>query len=106
YIMRAIRDGEPVRMKSFVAWLLGASKGYAAKLVNPGGVEMWKQHASGNVHGIDEQVDYYNITPRQILREMARTVDELKLPHSVHIHANMLGMPGNWTTTLDTMQAL
>ncbi|MCA9203354.1 MAG: formylmethanofuran dehydrogenase subunit A, partial [Planctomycetales bacterium] len=106
YIMRAIRDGEPERMKAFVAWLLGSAKGYATKLVNPGGVEVWKHHASGNVSGIDEQVDFYNVTPRQIIREMARTVDELRLPHAVHIHSNMLGMPGNWVTTLDTMKAL
>lgn len=106
YIMRAIRDSEPERMKAFVAWLLGSAKGYATKLVNPGGVEVWKHHASGNVSGIDEQVDFYNVTPRQIIREMARTVDELRLPHAVHIHSNMLGMPGNWVTTLDTMKAL
>ncbi|MCA9154563.1 MAG: hypothetical protein KDA38_07230, partial [Planctomycetales bacterium] len=47
------------------------------KLVNPGGVEVWKHHASGNVSGIDEQVDFYNVTPRQIIREMARTVDDV-----------------------------
>ncbi len=28
------------------------------------------------------------------------------LPHPVHIHCNNLGMPGNWTTTLETMKAL
>lgn len=106
YIMRALQQQEPERLKAFVGWLLGSAKGYAVKMVNPGGVEMWKNHASGNVHTIDDQVDYYNITPRQILREVARSVDELKLPHSVHIHGNNLGLPGNWQTTLQTMQAL
>src|SRR5436309_8935451 len=37
---------------------------------------------------------------------VAAAVDELKLPHSVHIHCNNLGMPGNWTTTLETMKSL
>ncbi len=37
---------------------------------------------------------------------VARAAAELRLPHQVHIHANNLGMPGNWTTTLETMQAL
>ena len=106
YVMRAIHEGEPERLKAFVAWLLGAAKGFAAKLVNPGGVEVWKHHQAGNVHGLDEAVDHFDVTPRQILREMARTVDELALPHSVHVHANNLGMPGNWTTTLETMKAL
>lgn len=106
YIMKAIQENEPDRLRSFVAWLLGASKGFAAKLVNPGGVEVWKHHQAGNVTTIDQEVDFYNVTPRQIIREMSRTVDELRLPHSVHIHCNNLGLPGNWTTTLETMEAL
>jgi formylmethanofuran dehydrogenase subunit A len=106
FVMNSIRDQEPEKLKHFVAWLLGAAKGYAAKLVNPGGVEVWKHHASGNVHGIDDPVDHFGVTPRQIVREMAAAVDELRLPHSVHIHSNNLGMPGNWATTLETMKAL
>jgi formylmethanofuran dehydrogenase subunit A len=106
FVMQSIRDRQPEQLKAFVAWLLGSAKGFAAKLVNPGGVEVWKHHASGNVHTVDETVDHFNVTPRQIIREMARTVDELKLPHAVHIHSNNLGMPGNWTTTLETMKAL
>ncbi len=106
YIMSAIRKGQPEQVKAFVGWLLGAAKGYAVKLVNPGGVEVWKQHASGNVNGIDQNVDFFNVTPRQIIREVAAAVDGLKLPHSVHIHCNNLGMPGNWSTTLETLKSL
>ncbi len=106
YIMKSIQDGEPERLKAFVAWLLGAAKGYATKLVNPGGVEVWKHHASGNVNTVDQTVDHFEVTPRQIISNMARTVDELKLPHSVHIHSNNLGLPGNWETTLETMKSL
>ena len=46
------------------------------------------------------------MTPRQIIASVAWAVDELKLPHPVHIHANNLGLPGNWTTTLETMKLL
>ena len=106
FVMDSIRNDDFERLQAFVGWLLGAAKGYAAKLVNPGGVEVWKHHASGNVSGVDEIVDHFDVTPRQIVREMARAVDALRLPHPVHIHANNLGMPGNWTTTLDTMNAL
>ena len=106
FVMDSIRNDDFERLQAFVGWLLGAAKGYAAKLVNPGGVEVWKHHASGNVSGVDEIVDHFGVTPRQIVREMARAVDALRLPHPVHIHANNLGMPGNWTTTLDTMNAL
>jgi formylmethanofuran dehydrogenase subunit A len=106
YIMRSIQRKEPERLKTFIAWLLGAAKGYAPKLVNPGGVEVWKQLPSGNVHGLDENVQHYDVTPRQIIEHTARGANELGLPHPVHIHANNLGMPGNWVTTLETMKAL
>jgi len=106
YAMQAIADGEPERLQHFMAWLLGAAKGYAPKLVNPGGVEVWKHHARGNVSGIDENVDHFDVTPRQIISGMARAANVLQLPHPVHIHCNNLGMPGNWETTLETMKAL
>ncbi len=106
YVMQSIRDEEPEQLRAFVAWLLGAAKGFAAKLVNPGGVEVWKHHASGNVDGLDDPVDFYDVTPRQIIVSVAQAVDELKLPHAVHIHCNNLGMPGNWHTTLESMRAL
>ena len=49
---------------------------------------------------------HFDVTPRQIIRGVAAAADALHLPHPVHIHCNNLGMPGNWTTTLETMKAL
>jgi formylmethanofuran dehydrogenase subunit A len=106
YIMRAIKQQETERLRGFVAWLLGAAKGYAPKLVNPGGVEVWKQQAGGNVHDLDSVVEHFDVTPRQILQGVAGAAHELGLPHPVHVHCNNLGLPGNWTTTLETMKAL
>lgn len=106
YVMRAIQQKEPEKLKSFIAWLLAAAKGYAPKLVNPGGVEVWKSKQAGNVEGLDSIVDSYQVTPRQIIQSIALATNELKLPHPIHIHSNNLGMPGNWTTTLDTLEAL
>jgi formylmethanofuran dehydrogenase subunit A len=106
YIMRAIQEKQPEKIKAFMAWLLSAAKGFAPKLVNPGGVEVWKSKQGGNVSGLDDVVETFDVTPRQIIQGISQAAEELHLPHSVHIHANMLGMPGNWTTTLDTMQSL
>ncbi|MCA9266002.1 MAG: formylmethanofuran dehydrogenase subunit A, partial [Planctomycetales bacterium] len=80
--------------------------GFAPKLVNPGGVEVWKSHQGGNVSGLDQAVDHFLVTPRQIIQGVAQAAGELRLPHPVHIHCNNLGMPGNWQTTLETMQSL
>ena len=106
YVMQSIQRGEPQKLKAFIGWLLDAAKGYAPKLVNPGGVEVWKSHQAGNVSGLDQKVDHFGVTPRQIIGGVARAAAELRLPHPVHIHCNNLGMPGNWETTLETMKAL
>lgn len=105
YIMKQLAENEPEKLKAYVGWLINATKGYAAKLVNPGGVEAWKS-GDRSVNQLDDRVCNFGVSPRQILRGVAQAVDELGMPHSVHIHCNNLGMPGNWTTTLDTMNAL
>ena len=93
------------RIKDAVAWWLEATGGYGVKLVNPGGVELWKQ-SNGDVDSIDDTVAGFDVTPRQVLEAIGGAVHELGLPHPVHIHANRLGVPGNADTTLDTMRAL
>jgi formylmethanofuran dehydrogenase subunit A len=106
YVLESIKLGEFDKLRAFVGWLLGSAKGYAAKIVNPGGGENWKHRQAGNVKDLDTAVDHFDVTPRQIIRSIAQAVDELRLPHSVHIHTNNLGLPGNWTTTLETMKLL
>lgn len=106
YVMRKLQQSEPELVRAYLGWLLNATKGYGIKVVNPGGVENWKHRANGNVYSLDDQVDGFGITPRTIIRGLARAVDQLDLPHSVHIHGNNLGLPGNWSTTLETMKAL
>ena len=105
YVLQQIAAKEPERLQAFVGWLLQAAKGYAVKLVNPGGVEVWKE-GGDNIHSLDGTVAHFNVTPRQIITSLAQTAMDLGLPHPVHIHCNNLGLPGNWKTTLATMQAL
>lgn len=106
YVMRKLKEAEPQLVQAYLGWLLNATKGYGIKIVNPGGVENWKWRANGNVKTLDDTVDGFGITPRDIVRGVAHAVDDLGLPHPVHIHGNNLGLPGNWTTTLETMRSL
>lgn len=105
YVMKQIAAKEPERIKAFVGWLLHAAKGYAIKVVNPGGVEVWKE-GGDNIHDLDGKVQHFDVSPRQIITTLSQTAMDLGLPHPVHIHCNNLGLPGNWKTTLATMQAL
>jgi formylmethanofuran dehydrogenase subunit A len=93
------------RLRDAVAWWLEATGGYGVKLVNPGGVELYKQD-NGNVRSLDDHVAGFEVTPRQVIEAIGGAVDELRLPHPVHVHANNLGIPGNADTTLDTMRTL
>jgi formylmethanofuran dehydrogenase subunit A len=94
---------EPVRVREAIAWWLRATGGYGVKLVNPGGVEMFKR-ADGNVTSLDD--DGPGVTPRHVIETVATAAHELGLPHPVHVHCNNLGVPGNWRTTLDTLRTL
>src|SRR5215831_14494120 len=104
YVLKQIAAKEPEKLRAFVAWLLGSAKAYAVKLVNPGGVEEWKE-GGDNIHSLDEAVEHFGVTPRQIITSLAQVAMDLGLPHPVHIHCNNLGLPGNWATTLGTMRA-
>ncbi len=105
YVLRQVAAKDHAKLRAFAAWLLSSAKGYGMKLVNPGGVEVWKE-GGGNVTGLDSSVEMFDVTPRQIITALAQTAMDLGLPHPVHIHCNNLGLPGNWTTTRDTMHAL
>lgn len=104
FMMERIAAGEKEEVLHFAAWLLQAAKGYAIKLVNPGGVELWKSR--GNAHTLDDEVTGFQVTPRQIIQSLAEASEALGLPHPVHIHCNNLGVAGNWETTMETMKAL
>jgi formylmethanofuran dehydrogenase subunit A len=103
-LFELIRQGGD-RVKDAVAWWLEATGGYGVKLVNPGGIERFKQD-NGNVHSLDDEVTGFGVTPRQVLEAIGGAVDDLGLPHPVHVHANNLGVAGNADTTLDTMRTL
>jgi len=94
---------DPARVRDAVAWWLQATGGYGVKLVNPGGVERWKD-GNGNVTSLDD--DVAGVTPRQVLDAITGAVHALGLPHPVHVHCNNLGVAGNWRTTMDTLRTL
>ncbi len=104
FIMRCIRDGEREKARDYVAWLLDATKGYAIKVVNPGGVENWKW--GQNVARLDDEVIGFGVTPRQILTTLSWINDDLGLPHVPHLHSLNLGQAGNVPSTIEVIEAL
>lgn len=100
-VMDYLKEGNYELCAAYIAWVLNVSKGFAIKIVNPGGTEAWGW--GKNVHGLDDPNPYFNITGREIVRGLTIVNEMLGLPHSVHVHPNDLGHPGNWKTTIETM---
>jgi len=104
FVLEYLKEGKIEECARYVAWMMTTTKGYAIKIVNPGGLEAW---GSGrNVNSIDDQVPYFGITPREILRGLCKVNKLLNLPHTIHVHTNNLGKPGNYLTALDTMKCV
>ncbi|MBS7644931.1 formylmethanofuran dehydrogenase subunit A [Candidatus Bathyarchaeota archaeon] len=103
-VMDYLRDGMIEECKGFVAWMLEATKGYAVKLVNPGGVEAWGW--GRYVIGLDDEVPRFGITPREIIEGLCRVNSMLKLPHPIHVHTNNMARVGNYETTIATMETV
>jgi formylmethanofuran dehydrogenase subunit A len=104
-VLDLIAAGEMERAAQVVAWLIGAAKVYGVKAVNPGGVEAWKW--GKNASTLSEPIEGYSkLTAGQIISSLAQIVDDMGLPHPLHIHCNNLGAPGNVATTIETMKHL
>jgi len=105
FVLDYLSKGDVERCAAFIAWLLEGLKGYALKLVDPGVAELW---SLGKGYGLDldDEIPSFGITPKDIILGLCKVNKMLKLPHSIHLHCNRLGIPGNYTTTLETMKTL
>ena len=104
FVMEYAKDNNIEDIAAFVAAWLKISKGYGIKIVNPCGSEAWGWGM--NVHGYDDKAPYFDVTSREVVRALAKANEMLGLPHSIHIHPNDLGHPGNVPTTLATLDSV
>ena len=104
FVLEYLGRGQIEELARHVAWMLTTTKGYAIKIVNAGGLEAWG--FGQNVHGLDDQVPCFHVTPREIIRGLCKVNKLLNLPHTIHVHTNNLGQPGNYTTAIETMKCV
>jgi len=104
FVLEYLAQGKIEECARHIAWIMSSTKGYAIKIVNPGGLEAWG--FGHNVKSLDDQVPYFCTTPREIIRGLCKANRLLNLPHTIHVHANNLGKPGNYTTALETMKCV
>jgi formylmethanofuran dehydrogenase subunit A len=101
-MMAANADQEAIN--NYVAWTLTHTQAMGIKVVNPGGINAFKFNQ--RKLDLDEQNQYYGVTPRDILFRLATAVKELGVPHPLHVHGCNLGVPGNKDTTIDTITGM
>ena len=104
FVMEYARENNIEDLSAFVSAWLKVSKGYGIKIVNPCGSEAWGWGM--NVHGYNDKAPYFDVTSREVVTSLAKANEKLGLPHSIHIHPNDLGHPGNVPTTLETLDSL
>ena len=104
FVLEYLAQGDIDGCARHVAWIMNSTRGYAIKIVNPGGLEAWG--FGGNIRGLDDQVPHFCTTPREIIRGLCKVNRRLNLPHTIHVHTNNLGKPGNYFTALETMKSV
>lgn len=92
------------QIRDYVAWTLNASKALGVKVVNPGGISAFKFNQ--RKLDVNEPHVHWQVTPRQVVHTLARALQELGVPHPLHIHGSNLGVAGNIASTLETIAAL
>lgn len=102
FILEYLKNQEIENTAAYIAWILRQTKGYGVKCVNPGGTEAWAWGL--NCLTIHDPVPYFDITPAEIITGLIAANEYLGLPHSMHLHQNDLGNPGNYTVTLDSLK--
>ncbi len=101
-MMTAKKDQQAIN--DYVAWTIRAAQGVGIKVVNAGGINAFKFNQ--RKLDLDEQNQYYNVTPREILKTLATAVKELGIKHPLHVHGSNLGVPGNIETTLNSIKGV
>jgi formylmethanofuran dehydrogenase subunit A len=102
FVLKYLKEKDMEKCAAYVAWLLRETKGLVIKIVNPGGTEAWGW--GKNCRSLDDPVPYFEVTPREMIKGLIEINEMLRLPHSVHLHANNLGRLGNFKTTEETLK--
>ena len=90
-------------INDYIAFVIKATQCIGVKVVNPGGINAFKFNQ--RALNVDEKSKYYDITPREIVSMLTRGIQDLGIPHPLHVHCSNLGVPGNFLSTIETIKA-
>ncbi len=104
FLLDLLRAGESAAaVRDYVAWTLATSRALGIKVVNAGGAIAFKSNI--REFSLDDVVPWYGVTSRQIVKALQQAVQDLGVPHPLHVHCNNLGLAGSADTALATIAA-
>jgi formylmethanofuran dehydrogenase subunit A len=104
FLLDLIRRKESAAaVRDYVAWTLAATRSLGIKVINAGGVAAFKENV--REFSFDDVVPSYGVSSREIVKTLQRAVNELGVPHPVHVHCNNLGLAGSVDSALATITA-
>ncbi len=104
FLLGLIRRKESAaEVRDYVAWTLAATRSLGIKVINAGGAAAFKENV--REFSLDDVVPSYGVSSREIVKALQHAVNELGVPHPLHVHCNNLGIAGSADTALATMAA-
>ncbi|SFG68322.1 formylmethanofuran dehydrogenase subunit A [Methylobacterium gossipiicola] len=96
------REGKAA-VRDLVALSVATSRGLGVKCINAGGASAFKD---GMLKlSLDEEIPVYGLSTRKIMTALLDAVEEIGVPHPLHVHCNNLGIPGADESFVDTLEA-
>ncbi len=103
-LIKLIAKGDLSALRAVIAWLVNSAKAYSVKLVNPGGG--FTNGNSASSKAVNMILNGFNVTPAEIMIALVDAVNDLNLPHPLHLHLDNLGTKSGCDTAISAIKAL
>ncbi|GJE60297.1 formylmethanofuran dehydrogenase subunit A [Methylobacterium trifolii] len=105
-LLQILRDGEgKAAVRDLVALNVATTRALGVKCINAGGASAFKDGALRL--SLDDEIPVYGLSTRKIMGSLLDAVEEIGVPHPLHVHCNNLGLPGaddSFVATLDAAE--
>ncbi|MGU3538334.1 formylmethanofuran dehydrogenase subunit A [Methylobacterium sp. A54F] len=104
HLLKLLREGESAAaVRDLVALNLATTRGLGLKCINAGGASAFKDGALRL--SLDDEIPCYGLSTRRIMSALLDAVEEIGVPHPLHVHCNNLGLPGADDSFVATLEA-
>ncbi|GLS42442.1 formylmethanofuran dehydrogenase subunit A [Methylobacterium brachythecii] len=106
HLLQILRDGEgKAAVRDLVQHTVAHARGLGVKCINAGGASAFKDGVLKL--SLDDEIPVYGLSTRKIMTALLDAVEEIGVPHPLHVHCNNLGLPGaddSFVSTLDAAE--